>query len=508
MEADPRVAGGTTAVQDNPQTPAPAESPAAEPRGGLFARIGRWYHHRIDPEEPSRQELISYSVGAVGTRWGNNGLNAFQQQIWVMNLGLDPRTIGIIAAIKTFWDGINDTLFGHVTDNWRGRWGRRRPFIALGGILYGLLLMGYWWVNPAWDMTRLLIWYTAALFLVEGAQTILGVPFYALGIELSPSYHGKTRVVTYREFLGRLAGFASPWFKTFAMLGAFGGIIYGARALCAILGVIVIVTTVYSAWTCKERKRVSLEQKKEPFLKSVVATASNWHFWRIVLMYVILGMMGPLFEQFGTYLSVGYVFKGDQKLEAWYAAWMGTIATIVVLVGLPITAWISRKLGKHRALAICILCMIVGDLLKLKLYDPERPNLLLLTPFFYSFGISGVYTILGAMQADVVDVDELNTGRRREGMFGAVQSVIMKTSSSLSIALGGFVLTFAGYKAAQKLNQDPETFRRMLHLSALAPIVCLVIVLLMLWRYPLTEKRMNEIRDILKARRAAQNPNT
>jgi GPH family glycoside/pentoside/hexuronide:cation symporter len=475
---------------------------AAHPPG-RWRRLKDWYAHRVSPDEPSRKELVSYASGVTAFAATDTAMHTFSTQIWVMNLGLDPRAMGVIHAIKMVWDGINDSLFGHITDNWRGRWGRRRPFIAIGGVLYGLLLMGYWWVDPTWNMKQLLIWYTVALFLMEGAQTVCAVPYYALGLELSPSYAGRTRVMTYREIMARIIFYFGGWLKPLALLGAFGGILYGARAICAVLGVLVIITTVYSAVTCKERIHVATTKPKEPFLKAIAATANNRHFWRLMAVNIVLGVNAAFFNQFMLYLTVGYVFGGNQGREALYSAVLSLLGNTVSLSALPISAWISRHIGKHRALALLLLSMIVGSLLKLVCLDPGRPYLLVVLLVFGLFGQKGGNMLIPSMWADVVDTDELNQGRRREGLFGGVASVISKATVSIAAALAGFIIALSGYQAHLKLNQAPETFHNMLLMAAIGPACCLLLVMGLLWRYPLTETRMKEIRVELDRRRAA-----
>jgi GPH family glycoside/pentoside/hexuronide:cation symporter len=469
---------------------------------GRWQRLKDWYSHRVHPDEPSRKELVSYSTGVICPA-SAIGVDTFSTQIWVMNLGLDPRIMGIIAGIKTLWDGINDTLFGHITDNWRGRWGRRRPFIAIGGVLYGLLLIAYWWFDPGWGMKQLLLWYTAALFLMEGALTVFGVPYYALAVELSPSYTGRTRVVAYRETAARVLFFFTGWIKPIAFLGVFGGLIYGARAICAVLGVLAIVTSLYTAVTCRERFHLSKERKKEPFLKAVAGTAHNRHFWRLVLMGIVLGVSGVLFNQFALYLTVGYVFGGDQPREAMFSAVLSLFNNTVALFALPLCARISRYLGKHRTLALTMLAMIVSCLLKPVCIVPGNPYLLVFLMLFGVFGQKGANMMIASMMADVLDVDELNSGHRREGLFGGVASVIGKTSTSVAVAVSGFVLVISGYQAHLKLSQSPETFQNMLWIASLGPAVCLALALCFLWRYPLTRARMDEVRAELERRRGA-----
>jgi GPH family glycoside/pentoside/hexuronide:cation symporter len=107
------------------------------------------------------------------------------------------------------------------------------------------------------------------------------------------------------------------------------------------------------------------------------------------------------------------------------------------------------------------------------------------------------------MQADVVDVDELLSGQRREGMFGAVASVVMKSASALAITIAGFVLYMTGFNKELGGGQTAQTFLLMRIMFSFAPLSFLCVVQLLLCKYPLTAQRMNEIHVELKRRHAA-----
>jgi GPH family glycoside/pentoside/hexuronide:cation symporter len=229
----------------------------------------------------------------------------------------------------------------------------------------------------------------------------------------------------------------------------------------------------------------------------------SWHFWRITIIYVIMLFIGPLFEIFGGYVTLWYVFRGDKAFMASLGGYIGMIGTIMGGLGIFLFSWISNRYGKHVALRTAVSMFICGHLLKLVLYNPACPYLLFCTPFLFSIGIAATFTVLSAMQADIVDVDELVSGQRREGMFGAVASVVMKSSGALATALAGFLVVLTGYNVELGVNQPPGTFTAMRLLFSLGPIPFLVIVLALLHKYPFDRKRMDEIHAELKRRHAA-----
>jgi GPH family glycoside/pentoside/hexuronide:cation symporter len=456
-------------------------------------------------DEASRKEITIYAAAGLGEGLAVNSIRTLTMPILNMTLGVDPRYISIVGGIKTFWDAVTDPVFGHITDNFRSRWGRRRPFIALGGVLVGIMMFAIWLLPPGKSPLWYLLYYATAMMLLTVATTIFSVAYYALGIELSPTYHGRTRVTAFRSFLNGLTGYISPWFLRFCLIGAFGGIVMGARVLGAILGCITICVCLYTAIACRERTEISVlkRRKKEKFFVAIKGCASNVHFWKITTIYIVLSTMGALFEQFGQYVNVYYVFGGNMKAAAGLMALGGMIGTSCAMVGIPLVAWVSSRIGKHNALRLTVLLMMIGDVSRWVLYNPKYPYLMLLNPLFYSIGISATYTILSSMQADVVDVDELLSGQRREGMFGAVASVVMKSASALAITIAGFVLYMTGFNKELGGGQTAQTFLLMRIMFSFAPLSFLCVVQLLLCKYPLTAQRMNEIHVELKRRHAA-----
>ncbi|MFA6286174.1 MAG: MFS transporter [Opitutaceae bacterium] len=353
---------------------------------------------------------------------------------------------------------------------------------------------------------EVIIYLLAACLLFTTLGTFFNVPYYALGIELCPSYDGRTRVVTYRSIVNKLGGFVSPWILPFCFLTIFTTVVDGLfwyGVICASVGV---PATVLMVRYSKERLYLPPSGKKNApgLLRSIWLTAKNVHFLKILLLYKIIGYSNGIFAQIGLFLSIYWVYSGDALAGATLGGYTGTLAALLTLISLPVINWACRRLQKHRALRYGIIWMSIGSALNWVLINPAHPYWQLVLPFFFSIGISSVFTILPTMMADVTDIDELRTGARREGMFGAVMGFLMKLTGTLEPVLAGVVLLIAGFDSTLGAHQAPETILRMRLMFSLIPAGLMLLGLIVLWRYPLTREYMAEVKEQLLSRRAAQ----
>ena len=179
---------------------------------------------------------------------------------------------------------------------------------------------------------------------------------------------------------------------------------------------------------------------------------------------------------------------------------MGLSGMAFGFAGIPFFAWIARKHGKRAGLATVLalaICAFIGDWW---LYDPERPYLQLFACGFVAFTGAGFWTLYNATLGDVVDYDELQTGQRREGSFSACQSWISKLGIALGVGASGWILQFTGFDS-QKPVQDPHAIFMIRILLSGVPVIGLVIALVSLLRFELSESRMLDIRGQLEATR-------
>jgi GPH family glycoside/pentoside/hexuronide:cation symporter len=454
------------------------------------------------PEQPDvpRGELIAYSVSEAPNNIAGNVMTSLANPIMVVTLGLSPTSVGLVLMLRGLWDAVTDPLMGYITDNSKNRFGKRRPFILIGGVLMALALLVAWWFPTDRGDKTMLLFYGVGLILFATAQTIFSVPYGALGFELSGTYNGRTRVQMARTLASRISNFASPYLFPFCLLTIFGGALAGVRWLSVIVGVILIAATAITAFYTKERSRTAAA--KENFFKAILSTVRCPEFLRITFIYVALLFTLGAFGVFQFFLITFYVFKGDVVKGASFSALVETFANVLVLVAVPVIAWACKRFQKHNALRIALVLMIVGSCLQLVLINPTYPWLMFFSPFFYSLGIVATFMILGALMADAVDADELRSGQRREGLFSATAAFMMKTMLAIATGISGVLIDATGFVRDLGGDQAPGVFDNMRYLFA-AKAVLLFACLAVLYKYPLTKDRLEEIQAELKARRGA-----
>lgn len=453
------------------------------------------------------KEVLCYGSAQIPGELMNSPFNLIVHPILTMTLGVSPALVGMILAIRGLWDAFTDPVMAYISDNFKSRWGRRRPFIFTGGLAMILIGIFAWYIPRDFDEIHIAIYFGIGMILFATAQTVYSVPYWAQGIELSPSYHGRTRVVVIRTLFARTAALSGPWLFPFCTMAFFVDAAEGVRWLVLILAAVSLPGLLLGTFGTRERT-VVVTQTKESFLSAVRCVLTNIHFLRITAIYAILLLIFGLFGAFQSYLAVYYVCQGNLKEGAMLQGYGGTIGAIVGLLCIPIMGWLSRRIQKHHALNVAVAIMLCGTFSAWWLYNPEMRWLAIIDMGIYQFGVSSIFTIIPSLHADVVDFDEYKTGRRREGMLGAAAAYLMKTAMAIGSGASGFLITWIGFDVDKGGEQGDATFTALRLTYIIGASLPLLIVMGILWFYPLTEDRVNEVQKALKERKAGKKPTT
>lgn len=356
-----------------------------------------------------------------------------------------------------------------------------------------------------YDQRGLVIYVLIGMLVFTTLTTVNSVPYYALGIELSPSYSGRTQVVVYRSIMNKVAGLVSPWVPVFCFSLMFATAYNGLFWVAVVTCIIGIPSTVLMFFKTKERTKARVKKAGErpSLVKSMWQIGKEPDFLRILFLWVFIGMVNGLFQQIGFFLNVYWV-TGSALSGATLGAQVSMLAWVLGFATLPLIRWACDRFQKHRVLQFALVWMSLGTALKWWLMDPEHPEYQFILPFFFSVGIGSVYTVLPTMMADVTDMDELKYGVRREGMFGAVMAFLMKLVGTIVPIGSGLVLILSGFDASYEYHQEPQTITNMRLMYSFVPAVLLLFALVVLFRYPLTKERIHQVKAELKARREAE----
>ena len=472
-------------------------------------------HHITAPQDRiSIFQKVIYSIGA----FANTAQAAFiGQMVIVLNLGLgvNPALVGLVGAIPRIIDAISDPITGYFSDNIRTRWGRRKPVIFFGaitgGICFALMFQLYKGHSEMFYFWYFLIF--QVLFFL--GFTCFSIPWIALGYEMTPDYHERTRLQGASNLVGQLPWLIAPWCWAIMHNRAwFTDIVQGGRFLSIIIGSIVVGCGILPAIFNKEYfhklpkpdvkgplnvtkdffNGAAITLKCKPFVKLCVATLLIFGGFMLASAFTIYVVFFYVFQKAGV---LDNAYAGGGQLLGWY----GTFSAICTLGVIYLTTWLSTKIGKRNTFFITIPLSIIGYALKWIGYNPDHPYLLLIAAPFIAFGLGSLFTLMGSMVADVCDFDELKTDTRREGMFSAVYWWMVKLGLALASLASGFLINATGFHQELGLAQSASTLLWMRIFDIGIPIITSIAALFIIKTFEISEDNAYEIRGQVERRR-------
>lgn len=460
---------------------------------------------------PFSQKFV-YGCGA----FANNTLAAaIGGMMIVLNLGLgmSPALVGLLGAIPRLFDALSDPVMGYVSDNTKSRFGRRRPYIFGGAIAAGLIFALLWQLPEGHTESFYFTYFLIGSLLFYLAYTIFATPWVALGYELTPDYHERTRLMGTQNFIGTLAYMISPYFLLIMYRPEFDGVVDGAGYLAIIIAVVVIGLGILPAIFLRERFKDTPDENGQPkksigsfikdFFRGFVITLKFKPFLKLCIATFMVFNGFILISSFQPYVIIYYVFGGDQETASAFVGHSGLAQAVASLFVIAFITWLSTKIGKRRAFFFSTGMSMIGYTLKWFCYTPDNPWLVLLPAPFMAFGLAGLFTLMSSMMADVVDADEFNTHERREGMYGSIFWWVVKLGMSLAIAGGGLLLVATGFDVELGANQTAEAITLMRFFDAFVPTVASAIAIWAVASYDITEAKAHDVRIQLEARRGS-----
>jgi GPH family glycoside/pentoside/hexuronide:cation symporter len=464
--------------------------------------------------------MLVYGTGA----FVNNLLaGAFGAMMIVLNLGLgmDPALVGLLAGLPRLFDAMTDPVMGYISDNTRSRWGRRRPYIFWGAIAVGLVFMAVWQFPDNKSHMYYFWFFMIGSLIFYTAYTVFATPWVALGYEMTPDYNERTRLMGTQNFIGQLAYFIPPWLLPFMSdTNLFPTMVDGVGAIAIALGVFMIAAGVLPAIFLRERMKL-VAMAEMPLSPA----KSNWSWFQLAMVRIKDFFQGfgkalsfrpflklcmatflvfngfILISSFSTYVIIYHVARGDMAKGAEYAAVAGTVGTVSTFVAIAAVTWLATQISKRLTFAISIGISMLGYALKWFCYQPENPWLVVLPAPFLAFGLGGLFTLMPSMMADIVDLDELRTHQRREGLYGSIYWWVVKLGMSVALAGGGLLLNATGFDVALGGNQSEQTITLLRFFDAVIPIITSAVAIWAVYTLGVDQKAAEQTRRELELRR-------
>lgn len=460
--------------------------------------------HRVTAQQdkvPLSQKLL-YSAATVALIPGMQIIDRIALVVLNTSLAVNPTLVGAAMSIFRIWDAFTDPFMGTISDNYRSRWGRRKPFIVLGAALCALTFPLMWMMAPTWTPFHIFLWFVGAGLAYYTALTIYSVPYWSIVAEMTSDTHERTRVIAFRAFIINVVTISMGWLMWFITLKQFDSMLQGTRWLGLITAGLFLTFGLIPMLYVKEPfYEQASRQEKISLWKSLKDTLTNRVFLVLVGMMLLMTIGMQTVGTLGFYVSIYYVFGGDKTAAGLVAGYAGTAMMATSILTIPLFTWLDRRYGKITSLVICGLAFLLSTFSQWFLVTPTHPHWQIISAALIGPAVTGVWILLPSMQTDVIDYDELLSGCRREGSYTAILGWIQKLGFALSVLLAGVILDVSGFDVKLEAAQTEDTLFKMRALFVFFPIVMASGMLLLVRYYPLDEKRCHEIRKQLETRR-------
>ena len=397
----------------------------------------------------------------------------------------------MVLFIGMVWDAINDPLIGIMADRVRTRWGRRRPFFLFGALPFGLSFIMLWWVPPLEATWVKAIYYTFAYILFDTAFTLVAVPYSALTPEMTEDYDERTRLNGYRMSVSVAGGLIAAVLFPLAVT-LFPDRKSGYLSIAAIFGILACLPYFLLFVTVKERFQ-EIDRSSMSLWEGFKTVWRNKPFRYVagifMTAWVTVNIVGALFQYFLTYWMMI-----PNRLEIVLG-----LVQLSALICVPVVVQLSNRIGKKGAYLVGLTWWVIV-MVTLAFIQPNQEVLTYFLAISVGLGIASAHVIPSSMMPDVIEVDELATGLRREGTYYGFLVFIQKVGVAMGLALIQIVLHFTGYQPGAV--QNPQTLTAIRVMIGPLPAILLCVSIFLAAKYPITKNKHTEIRNALVEKRA------
>jgi len=438
--------------------------------------------------------LIAYSAPSLVTSVAALPMTLFVPAFYADDLGVPLATVGAAIGVSRLLDVVTDPLIGSLSDRLRLPFGRRKAWMILGMPLFLVSLWKVFVPGEAASASYLLVW-SGLLYL---GFTMIDLPHKAWGAELSTDYDERSRVTSWRESISTagqvmlLAGLV--WLASRGIENASDQL--HAIALTIIVGLPLLLA--FCVLCVDEREPEGHAHEPRSTLAGFRIVGRNPAFLR---------MVGSV-----TFFVSGVAIQGtlhrlvlsDVMLDESRFPLMILLENLGTLLAIPAWLAISTRIGKHRALMAAALWISVWSLPLVFLRAGDTTMLIALIVVRGS-SFASILFLANSIAADVIDVDTLESGEQRSGLFFAVWGMVIKLSLALGVVLATTLPALIGYEPSADVT-SPITQDRLMMVYGIVPAILMGLGAMFLRDFPITRERHDEVRAEIEARRKLDSP--
>jgi GPH family glycoside/pentoside/hexuronide:cation symporter len=455
---------------------------------------------------------VAFGLGMLANQMFPAALGIFMV-VLVQDMGFPGWMWGVLFFLPRVFDSVTDPIMGFISDNTRSKWGRRKQYVFVGAIVMGVSFVAMWQLYRADGVNHNFVYFLCWSIVFYAGLTLFSIPYVAMGYEMSDDFHERTSIMAVAQWIGQWAWVIAPWFWVVMYDPTwFANADTATRTLSVWVGVVCMLLAMVPALFLPSRataddaslvpltfrhfgagmREILIGFKESfgylPFRKLCYATFLIFNAFNTV-------------AAFSFFIVVYHLFGGNAPAAGIWPTLFGSVgALITTFAVIPTVAWMSKRVGKRKAFMLSQGISLIGYVLLWFLMMPGRPWMFMLALPFFSFGIGGLFTLMMSMTADVCDLDELATGKRREGIFGAIYWWMVKFGFAIAGLLSGAIMSLVAFTPGAAVQPAGAVDGLRLFYSGV-PIVGTLLAMWIMRDYDLDEQRATQVHGELERRK-------
>ena len=416
----------------------------------------------VKPEDKiPTKEKIFYGLGALMDGGGVALMACVLLNYMTDTLLIASAAASTIMLISKIWDAVTDPVMGYISDNTRSRFGRRKPYMFIGGISLIVALFLLFAPIREWgitDQAGMIAWMLIFYMFWNTCSTCSQVPYTSMASDISPSFKERNNANTVKVVFVAVAsgisylvpllllnslkgGGLSPVAFWLIMAGLFGLLFGGGLVMCA--------------FGTKERIKPAPHEAKvkfnfKDFLKGYITPYKNksyaWHIGMYVSAFTCMDMLSALAVYYADHVWRNTIVDLGFMTMEFSSMFVVAPLMVAAVIAFPLVRWVMDKKGKGFAFRMGLPFYIIGGILIAVLNPVWCPPLVIpFVAFIMGFGFGGAQMIPWMIFPDTLDVCELATGERPTGNYSGMMTLIRKVAGALGVGLIGWILSGVGY---------------------------------------------------------------
>jgi len=458
-------------------------------------------------------QKIAFGLGMLANQMFPAALGIFMV-VLVQDLKFPAWMWGILFFLPRIFDAFIDPIMGFISDNTRSKWGRRRHYVFIGAIIMGISFVVMWQLYRENGVEYNFIYFLLLSFVFYIGLSVFSVPYVAMGYEMSDDFHERTSIMAISQWIGQWAWVIAPWFWVVMYDPKwFPNADTATRTLAVWVGISCMILAMMPAIFIKSKSTINeasfstltfktIGGSLKEIFESFKEAFRNKPFTKLCVATFLIFNAFNTVAGFTFFIVVYYLFNGNAAASGIWPTLFGSIGALATtFVVIPIVAKMSKKMGKKNAFLAAQGISIFGYIMFWFFFVPGKPYMFLFALPFFSFGIGSLFTLMMSMTADVCDLDELNSGKRREGIFGAIYWWMVKFGFAIAGLLTGVIMSAVGFDPNLTVQPEGAVTGLRLFFSGI-PILGTLIAMWVMRNYDLTEEKARRIKKELDARKS------